>query len=331
MKCRQCGWENTPDSKDCLQCGSSLTDNLEISTYPPRAKKKPRFFFRRSVKEIKINQSLINLSRYLFRCIQPLIKFIFDTIPVYLKIVGIIILGLAPGFIQLFQRRIRVSLLFLTLTILFIVLFIILVFTPASNFILFLLLLLALCSSYDATIIYYQRHKFSVNIRVRLGIILSGVSTFFLMYFFSLVIINNFFLHVTVPSDALSPTFLKGDVVIVNRRSYKQQEPARGDIVLAKHSYYPPTLERIIGLPGDFIEIRNGVIFINGEQIEDNFKPLAQIPNITGSTYLPDGTFFIFAYIPYADSIVLVKFWRNDIKGKAILIINPPERRQVIQ
>lgn len=80
-----------------------------------------------------------------------------------------------------------------------------------------------------------------------------------------------------VPSGSMKPTILEGDLVLVNKLSYdlkvpfttrhllQWSDPARGDIVV----FYSPAdgkrlVKRVIGLPGDTVELRNDVLLING-------------------------------------------------------------------
>ena len=80
-----------------------------------------------------------------------------------------------------------------------------------------------------------------------------------------------------VPTGSMKPTIVEGDLVMVNKLAYdlkvpfttthvsKWADPARGDIVVC----FSPTddtrlVKRVIGLPGDTIELRNGVLLVNG-------------------------------------------------------------------
>jgi signal peptidase I len=80
-----------------------------------------------------------------------------------------------------------------------------------------------------------------------------------------------------VPSGSMKPTILEGDLVLVNKLSYDLKapfttrhllqwaDPARGDIVV----FYSPRdgtrlVKRVVGLPGDTVELRHDVLLING-------------------------------------------------------------------
>lgn len=70
---------------------------------------------------------------------------------------------------------------------------------------------------------------------------------------------------VAVPDAAMAPVLLKGDSVFVDKALYKKFEPSRGDVVVyrqpdkAGNTY----ISRVIGLPQETVEIKNGKVFIN--------------------------------------------------------------------
>jgi signal peptidase I len=76
-----------------------------------------------------------------------------------------------------------------------------------------------------------------------------------------------------ISHEAMIPTFLPGDHVIVNRAAYHAATPRRGDVVLYR---YPdkegkPLLHRVIGLPGDLIEIHAQALSVNGEPMTESY------------------------------------------------------------
>lgn len=71
-----------------------------------------------------------------------------------------------------------------------------------------------------------------------------------------------------IPSGSMIPTLLQGDKLFVNKFIYRFQPPERWDIVVFK---YPEDrkkdfIKRLIGLPGEEVEIRDGAIYINGQR-----------------------------------------------------------------
>lgn len=84
-----------------------------------------------------------------------------------------------------------------------------------------------------------------------------------------------------IPSASMRPTLLEGDVVLVNRLAYDLKvpltrhsllrlgEPERGDVVTFRSPADETRLiKRVVGLPGDTLELRGGALFVNGERAD---------------------------------------------------------------
>ena len=114
------------------------------------------------------------------------------------------------------------------------------------------------------------------------------VSTIIQALLLALVIRTIFFQPFEIPSGSMKPTLLVGDYVMVSKWSYGYSrhslpfsppvfsgrvwgsDPERGDVVVFK---YPPDpskdyIKRVIGLPGDKVQLKNSVIHINGQAVE---------------------------------------------------------------
>jgi signal peptidase I len=88
-----------------------------------------------------------------------------------------------------------------------------------------------------------------------------------------------------IPSGSMMDTLLIGDYIMVNRFVYAQQsfgwekkllpvrDLERGDVVVFKQPNEPEIdyIKRLIGLPGDVVEIRAGYVFVNGEQLDEPY------------------------------------------------------------
>ncbi|HAT4241221.1 TPA: signal peptidase I, partial [Clostridium perfringens] len=81
-------------------------------------------------------------------------------------------------------------------------------------------------------------------------------------------LLNNIFIAV-VDGSSMEDTIHHGDVLIINKKSYSTTSPKRYDIVniYAHYKYDNFLVKRIIGLPGDTIEINNSEVYINGDKI----------------------------------------------------------------
>jgi signal peptidase I len=104
-----------------------------------------------------------------------------------------------------------------------------------------------------------------------------------------------------IPSESMLPTLEVGDRLIVEKLSYYTHLPHRGDIVV----FAPPPqlqeqgfeadqafIKRVIGLPGDTIEIKGGHVFINQELLTEAY--IAAAPNYPMSTMVvPPAQLFV--------------------------------------
>ncbi len=72
---------------------------------------------------------------------------------------------------------------------------------------------------------------------------------------------------------SMEPNFHDGEFLLVNKLVYMLHPPERGDVIVLK---YPPVpsrdfIKRVIGLPGDRIEIINGKVYINGDALDEPY------------------------------------------------------------
>jgi signal peptidase I len=74
-------------------------------------------------------------------------------------------------------------------------------------------------------------------------------------------------------TTSMEPTVLLGDHVVVDKSAYAFSEPKRGDIVLYRATERPQTIfmKRIVGMPGETIEMRNREVFVNGKKIDEPY------------------------------------------------------------
>ena len=76
-----------------------------------------------------------------------------------------------------------------------------------------------------------------------------------------------------IPSGSMLPTLQIGDRVLVAKIWNWIQEPSRGSIYVFKYPVEPERdfIKRIIGLPGDEINIQSGVVYVNGNKVDEPY------------------------------------------------------------
>ncbi len=101
-----------------------------------------------------------------------------------------------------------------------------------------------------------------------------------------------------IPSESMLPTLEVGDRVLVNKLAYSVGDVERGDVVVFHKPASLPVsdvnefIKRVIGLPGDTIEGRDGVVFVNGELLDEPYLPPGVITDTFART-VPDGQLFV--------------------------------------
>lgn len=108
------------------------------------------------------------------------------------------------------------------------------------------------------------------------------------------------FANAVVPTGSMLNTIQEGDRIIASRLAYINEDPERYDVVIFS---YPddetqPFVKRIIGLPGETVEIVNGIVYVtqtNGEiiQLDDSFVTVEEPYGDYGPFEVPEGHYFM--------------------------------------
>ena len=107
-----------------------------------------------------------------------------------------------------------------------------------------------------------------------------------LMSVFSYYLINRYALStVIVQGRSMAPTLEDGDRFLLNRLSFLAGDPKRGDlVVLHDPGHGDLAVKRVIGLPGEKVEIKDGLVFVNGRKLREIYLGAG------AETFLPEGT-----------------------------------------
>ncbi len=102
-----------------------------------------------------------------------------------------------------------------------------------------------------------------------------------------------------IPTGSMIPTLLEGDRVLVRKGGFDVSDVERGDVVVFENPNRIPgepahLIKRVMGLPGDVLEERDGVLYVNGEaQSEPYLKPGARTLNLPRTTVKPGHLFMM--------------------------------------
>lgn len=156
-----------------------------------------------------------------------------------------------------------------------------------------------------------------------------------------------------IPTGSMRPTLIEGDLILVNKFIYGAKvpftqlqlpairQPHRGDIVVF---IYPEDnkkdfIKRLIGLPGDVVEIKNGTIYINDKPLLESvfnqryYYNRGDFATQGQKIIVPVNSFFVLG--DNSSSSKDSRYWgfvpRQNILGEAILIYWPPNRIRMIK
>jgi signal peptidase I len=140
------------------------------------------------------------------------------------------------------------------------------------------------------------------------------------------LVVNIFLAQATrVEGQSMEPTLHNNERLIIEKVTYHFQAPQRGDIVVLRRpqKQSDPLIKRVVGLPGETVEIRDGRVRINGEALDETYLNQATWPNMS-SKLIPEGQIFVlgdnrgasndsraFGMIPIEDIIgkAWVRYW----------------------
>ncbi len=137
-----------------------------------------------------------------------------------------------------------------------------------------------------------------------------------------------------VSGSSMEPGFHNFDYLIVDRVTYRLEDPARGDVVVfgLPHETSRNLIKRVIGLPGETVEIRGNAVYIKNEAFPEGFElsePYLSPANFGGvsslSVTLKEDQYFVLGdnRRVSADSRIWGTLPREDIVGRVLARLYP--------
>lgn len=131
---------------------------------------------------------------------------------------------------------------------------------------------------------FYQKKK-KLNI-----VVVKEVFSWFFWIFASMllavVIVFCIGMKTSVIGPSMEPSLYNGQKIFLNRLIYKVASPREGDVIVflpngnEKSHYY---VKRVVGVPGDTLYIKNGLLYVNDEAVEEYFNDRIAEPGLLGS------------------------------------------------
>jgi len=146
----------------------------------------------------------------------------------------------------------------------------------------------------------------------------------------SLVIITFIVQAFYIPSGSMEPTLMVNDRILVAKFLYRVEPVERGDVIVFRYPLNPQRdfVKRVIGRPGDRVQLKEGVVYINGQRLSETAYTIRPDFGNYGPVVVPEKQYLVlgdnrnnsedsrfFGYVP-----------RANIIGKALFIYWPPQR-----
>lgn len=165
--------------------------------------------------------------------------------------------------------------------------------------------------------------------KTKIRIIFIGIIEWVICFGIAIVIailINKFLIFkVSVPTGSMIPTINEEDQLFVSR-IYNYDNIKRGEILVFESEEKKTTLiKRVIGLPGDTVDIKAGVVYVNGEEIQEDY--VKNNDEFTGNYIVPEGKYFFLGDNRSVSDDA--RRWKNhyideeDVKAKAQIRVYP--------
>lgn len=143
-----------------------------------------------------------------------------------------------------------------------------------------------------------------------------------------------FFKPIVVQQESMQPNFYSNDYIVVSRQAYNLfGDVERGDIIVFKSKLLDDKgeqkylIKRVIAVGGDTIEIRDGYVYINGEQIDEPYVAEQGVSGEMSSVTVEEGKMFVMGdnrgVSQDSRSPALGQVDESTIVGKVILRIYP--------
>jgi len=140
------------------------------------------------------------------------------------------------------------------------------------------------------------------------------------------LVVNVFLAQATrVEGQSMEPNLHNDQRLIIEKLSYKFHEPRRGDIVVIRRPYQSsePLIKRIIGLPGETVELNDGRVYVSGKTLEEPYLAQATLGRMPPRLVPEEHVFVLgdnrgasndsraFGTVPFDDIIgrAFVRYW----------------------
>jgi len=279
MQCWSCGFENIPGLRACARCASALS--LEgINVEPPRSSLL-HLATRMGRASNRVKSAFPYCARFIDWITRPFPK--LASFLMGLRPWRIVLWAFIPGLAQIKTRRLRSGWAILSI---WLVLLLLTIASIGTEWTWYLVSALVLTHAVSVAALLAEHLAFEgLLIRALFGICLFFTLSYFL-YQPIAWFLGRFYQPLVMPRQS-GAIFSAGDGIICQGPWRRPQHFARGDLVVyvvrsyQRAGFYVPEglgLDRVVGAPGDHIQIQDGRVLVNGAEPQNAARPLGPVP-----------------------------------------------------
>ncbi len=148
----------------------------------------------------------------------------------------------------------------------------------------------------DDNVDYVNIHKENTRKPTLLSELISYIKIFIIAFIIAFISTRYVIINTRVPTGSMKNTIMEEDKLVGFRLAYVFSEPKRGDIIIFKYPLDESQkfIKRVIGVPGDVVQIMNGSVYVNGELLEEDYLLEPMIATSENSVYIvPEDCYFV--------------------------------------
>ena len=128
---------------------------------------------------------------------------------------------------------------------------------------------------------------------------------------------------------SMAPRIESDEYVLINALAYRMGVPRRGDVVAFRHERSAPSvyLKRIVGVPGDRVDVRRGIVYLNGAALREPYV-LFRDARSAPAVVVPANAYYVLGdnRANSDDSRAWGFVPADDLIGRAVIAVWPPDR-----
>jgi signal peptidase I len=158
-------------------------------------------------------------------------------------------------------------------------------------------------------------------------------SKYFLIFIGVILVIRIFlFAPYVVEGISMYPTLKDKERILVNKMIYHVSDPSYGDIIVLHANEEEDYIKRVIGMPGDVLELKNGTLYRNNKVVEEPYISETTLTGF-GKLTVPPGSYFVMGdnRNKSMDSREIGFILRKNVVGKAEFIFYPLENAEMLR